>query len=471
MKRKLSLQDFTEFLIQRENLDRKSADAFVRAFFDVIEEGLYEDRFVKIKGFGTFKLVAVSDRESVNINTGERFQISGHTKVSFTPDNTMKELVNRPFAHFEAVDLNDDTDTTELEEVNEDMLRVNDELAETEETETEETTVVTGDTNASSQHVAKEAEEIDEEQNKNASSVSKAEPVPNVTSPTPITTGNTTNDLSDTTNDLPDTNGDTTYTTYEPTAAVPYATGAAEGTEAQPETVTEEKTQSASLEKVEVTEGQTETPTAVATPSSSSNDAPNNVTEDEDIVVNGPTPISVVADNNASNTMGYTYNEVPSLKKHNWWKTAVLFIGVLFLMSLSYFAGYFRLLCPTCDHAWIEEMVAPAPSVPATNGTPKQPVKKVAAPVPSQPKATADTAQRAAQIVAESKTEPKKADAETAKAAMPKRPVTHTVVTGDNIYRIARKYYGSDDYAQKIIEYNKLKDANTIIIGMELKLP
>ena len=65
--------------------------------------------------------MAVSERESVNINTGERFQISGHTKVSFTPDSTMKELVNRPFAHFEAVDLNDDTDTKEFEVIDEEM--------------------------------------------------------------------------------------------------------------------------------------------------------------------------------------------------------------------------------------------------------------------------------------------------------------------------------------------------------------
>ena len=121
MKKKLSLQDFAEILAQREDIDRKAADAFARSFFDIIEQGLQTDKFIKIKGFGTFKLVAVSERESVNINTGERFQISGHTKVSFTPDSTMKELVNRPFAHFEAVDLNDDTDTKEFEVIDEEM--------------------------------------------------------------------------------------------------------------------------------------------------------------------------------------------------------------------------------------------------------------------------------------------------------------------------------------------------------------
>ena len=121
MKRKLGIQDFAEIIEQREGISRTEAENFVRAFFDVVEQGLEEDKFVKIKGLGTFKLIAVSERESVNINTGERFQISGHTKISFTPDAAMKELINRPFAHFEAVDLNDSTDTREFEEIDEEM--------------------------------------------------------------------------------------------------------------------------------------------------------------------------------------------------------------------------------------------------------------------------------------------------------------------------------------------------------------
>ena len=128
MKKKLTLQDFSDYIVQHEGVEKSTADTFVRAFFDAVEEGLLEDKFVKIKGFGTFKLVSVSERESVNINTGERFQISGHTKVSFTPDNAMKELVNRPFAHFEAVDLNDDTDPREFEVIDEEM-ETDDEMA------------------------------------------------------------------------------------------------------------------------------------------------------------------------------------------------------------------------------------------------------------------------------------------------------------------------------------------------------
>ena len=99
MEKKYTLQDLAALLAERESLPLEQAEDFVRSFFELTEEGLLKDSFVKVTGFGTFKLVEVSERESVNINTGERFQISGHNKISFTPDGTLRELVNRPFAH------------------------------------------------------------------------------------------------------------------------------------------------------------------------------------------------------------------------------------------------------------------------------------------------------------------------------------------------------------------------------------
>ena len=115
MDNKILLQDITEFLCRRSGITKREAEQFVRSFFEVIQQGLERDQYVKIKGFGTFKLVEVGQRESVNIKTGERFQINGHTKVSFTPDNSLKDLVNRPFAHFQTVILNDETAIEELE--------------------------------------------------------------------------------------------------------------------------------------------------------------------------------------------------------------------------------------------------------------------------------------------------------------------------------------------------------------------
>ena len=115
MEKKYTLQDLSALLAERESLSPEQAEDFVRTFFELNEEGLLKDSFVKVTGFGTFKLVEVSERESVNINTGERFQISGHNKISFTPDGTLRELVNRPFAHFTTVTLNDNTPETALE--------------------------------------------------------------------------------------------------------------------------------------------------------------------------------------------------------------------------------------------------------------------------------------------------------------------------------------------------------------------
>ena len=115
MEKKYTLQDLSALLAERESLSPEQAEDFVRTFFELTEEGLLKDSFVKVTGFGTFKLVEVSERESVNINTGERFQISGHNKISFTPDGTLRELVNRPFAHFTTVTINDNTPETALE--------------------------------------------------------------------------------------------------------------------------------------------------------------------------------------------------------------------------------------------------------------------------------------------------------------------------------------------------------------------
>ena len=91
---------------EKANLTKKDAEVFVKEFFLLIEQALENEKTVKIKGLGTFKLIDVDSRESVNVNTGERFQIKGHTKVSFSPDANLRDTINKPFAHFETVVLN-----------------------------------------------------------------------------------------------------------------------------------------------------------------------------------------------------------------------------------------------------------------------------------------------------------------------------------------------------------------------------
>ena len=107
---KISLIELAAVLSKRYGVNKKDATGFVTQMFDIIQQSLEQDKLVKIKGLGTFKIIDVDDRESVNVNTGERVLIEGHQKITFTPDALMKELVNKPFSQFETVVLNDGVD-------------------------------------------------------------------------------------------------------------------------------------------------------------------------------------------------------------------------------------------------------------------------------------------------------------------------------------------------------------------------
>lgn len=105
---KISIQEVAKILLDKYGLTPAEAENFVGSVFDVIRTGLDSDRQVKIKGLGTFKIIGVEARESVNVNTGERVLIDSHGKITFTPDTTMKELVNKPFSQFDTVILGEE---------------------------------------------------------------------------------------------------------------------------------------------------------------------------------------------------------------------------------------------------------------------------------------------------------------------------------------------------------------------------
>lgn len=109
MEKKTNLQDIIKLFITEHEIEPDKAQAFANVFFETIIEGLEQDGIVKIKGLGTFKLVTVEPRESINVNTGERIEIPSYTKISFTPENVLRERINKPFEHFETVILNDET--------------------------------------------------------------------------------------------------------------------------------------------------------------------------------------------------------------------------------------------------------------------------------------------------------------------------------------------------------------------------
>ena len=391
VKNKISLQELAEFMTAADvTLDKKTCEAFARTLFEVVEEALLSDKFVKVKGFGTFKLVAVSDRESVNINTGERFQIEGHTKVSFIPDNTLKEEINRPFAHFETIDLSDETEQAELDAI--------DAAAAEEALENEE------------------AEETVEE---------VAEEMP----------------------------------ADEPTEEVVEE----EVMEEVPEEVLKE-------EPVEETEEPMEEPVATELESEK---APEPEAEEQE---EAPTALPV----------SYEYTEQPPRRPFNWWKAIGVFFFVLALMLLSYFAGYYRLLCPCI--IGLPEWTEPQPAQPAAKVQPTKtapakpqpaPAETTAPKIPENPLNSENPEQPESRKSKPAKPDPAPRKQQSATAEVAPAPPAdttvatqpHTVARGETLYSIARKYYGSDKYVNVIIRHNRIKNPNNIEKGTTLQIP
>ena len=398
-----------------ETLDKKTCEAFARTLFEVVEEALLTDKFVKVKGFGTFKLVAVSDRESVNINTGERFQIEGHTKVSFIPDNTLKEEINRPFAHFETIDLSDETEQAELDAIDaaaaEEALE-NDEAEETVEEVAEEMPA-----DEPTEEVVEEEvmEEVPEE-------VLKEEPVEEAEEPM-----------------------------EEPVATEPQTIVTAEKKEEEPAKA-EEPAADTTLESEKAPEPEAE--------------------EQEE----APTALPV----------SYEYTEQPPRRPFNWWKAIGVFFLVFALMLLSYFAGYYRLLCPCIIGLpeWTEPQSAqPAAKVQPTKTAPAKPqpapAETTAPKISENPLNSENPEQPEPRKSKPAKPEPaprkqQHAPAEVAPAPPADTTVAtqqHTVARGETLYSIARKYYGSDKYVNVIIRHNRIKNPNNIEKGTTLQIP
>ena len=396
-------------------LDKKTCEAFARTLFEVVEEALLSDKFVKVKGFGTFKLVAVSDRESVNINTGERFQIEGHTKVSFIPDNTLKEEINRPFAHFETIDLSDETEQAELDAIDaaaaEEALE-NEEAEETVEEVAEEMPAV----EPAEEDVEEEVkEEVPEE-------VLKEEPVEEAEEPM-----------------------------EEPVATEPQTIVTAEKKEEEPAKA-EEPAADTVLESEKAPEPEAE--------------------EQEE----APTVLPV----------SYEYTEQPPRRPFNWWKAIGVFFFVLALMLLSYFAGYYRLLCPCI--IGLPEWTEPQPAQPAAKVQPTKtapakpqpaPAETTAPKIPENPLNSENPEQPESRKSKPAKPDPAPRKQQSATAEVAPAPPAdttvatqpHTVARGETLYSIARKYYGSDKYVNVIIRHNRIKNPNNIEKGTTLQIP
>lgn len=161
---KNSLNVLGKKLAEKTGLSQQEAELFIKKMFDVVNEGLQDDKQVKVKWLGTFKVTSVKDRESVDVNTGERIVIDGRDKISFTPDNILKEIVNKPFAQFETVVVNDGVEFDEIDkkfEAEEQMVE-NQQVEESEEqmNENQQTAEAEKPLNANPQVAEAEASDV-----------------------------------------------------------------------------------------------------------------------------------------------------------------------------------------------------------------------------------------------------------------------------------------------------------------------
>ena len=443
MKQKLLLSDFAQWLSEKEGITKKEAQTFLRTLFQIVEQGLTDDQFVKIKGLGTFKLVTVNERESVNINTGERFQIGEHNKIAFIPDASMKEIINRPFAHFESVDLSDETDTAELDAVDEAVKQEFPPISEEETSTTEESIPTTVEVITESSHPTS----LPEKQKDVTEEVSEES---NLTEEIPTEFATITEGLEEKkaeekaeTETLAQAEETETLAQAEETEALAQAEETETLAQAEAVAITAKETASESQASEENLTPE-ETPIQVVS-TSEKTDA---MGTEAEISVSQPTTLTV---------SGAAVEEEEDTRRP-WLRRTLMALFVLLLCTASYFAGYYRLLCPPC--------ASTAPTAPATKVQPDsalakkpQAAKKDSAAV----SAASQTVSKPLNEVKDSVKQPQKQEEAVTR--------THTIRVGDNLSRIARKYYGDDHYVDFIIRKNNLKNADNIHVGKVLVLP
>ena len=531
MDNKLLLQDLAEAIAIKEGLTKKKSEAFIKALFETIEEGLTADKFVKIKGFGTFKIISVGERESVNINTGERFSIEGHEKITFTPDTMLKDLVNRPFAHFQTVIINDETDLEEMEQV-EDEVSVtadDDEMSNNADKDTESPTeeVVIEE----NEKDLEEESEVSAEENleNNAEAHSKERPMENPSPSDQEVNSSTDNVLSAVSTLEPPINEESQetednsqigeYKENDSTKEEIEAEEAQLGTSTEqtsPEDVSDEQGEQVIVEATvnpirfeSVTPPEKkknpndtvkeETTTSASRPPTDQNPVtPTEAIERKEILVTDQ-------NDESQQQIKYIIKELES--KRNIWKTISLILLSVLLLLLSYFAGYFRWFCPcettqlnlpnssnSCPVPTVENVhpqiadsltdsisIVRADSINSTLPevtTSKEERIKVTETVVTPPTTPQRTRTEHPKKSSQTEVNKKNTTPETnyrqlegGKYKIVGTLGTHKIENGETIRTIALDVYGSKGYALYIITHNDLENPNMVDTGTIIKLP
>ena len=534
--KKFQLQDLAEQLAREQGISSQEALEFVRTFFELTEEGILKDSLVKVSGFGITKLVIVNERESVNIHTGERFQIGKHSKITFTPDNTLRDLVNSPFALLSTTTLYDDTPEEELDSVpiigddfsddSEDTLTpeevTNDseqvQVAEALSSEAHNTSLHTDDStevakglqsdeSSTADVVPQESlsEELPSEDNDNVSVEEKIS-----TTEFSITTATDTI-LEDSSTQV-DANAIefTSSTTADDNLS---SLTSSENSLLQSST---ESTESRQDEEEEILIGANTKEEALGqerTSDFSGNPASVDVTLTTIPAETEKKPSHIT---NIQGEIHVTTDNLNHKEQHHRTRFNVLLVAfVLLLVVLSYFAGYYHWLCPNCPQSHVVLPTQPAnnaqhnpivsdtvttlsgknsdstaktppptDTISPTSDTPTNDAGATSSPEKTKKKEkTAPQATRTQTIIVKSQhlssQEKEQLLAKSrqwqqlphGKSIIVGTYASHVVQTGESIPRLAKRYYGSSNYANYIVLFNHIKDPDVIKVGQQIKMP
>ena len=415
MSSRYTLRDLIEKIAQAQGITTRLSDQYVRAFFETIVEGLESDNIVKIKRIGTFKLVTVNERSSVDVNTGESIRIESHRKISFTPDERLKEIINKPFELFQTVIVEEDVKSDELNAIGET------ETADIPEENAEQETVISTPAEEPSD-IVEESSDISEKKY----DISEA---PSEESESTAAT------LETETEETPEEKAQPTSDTAETNE-----------TEVAPEEIPEEA--AAAEEPVEET-----TEEAVAT------EEPVEETTEETIA----TEESAKETTEEAAATPLETNEEAEEKRTNPWKIISLILAAILIALLGYWAGY--------NKVFFSDSTSEKPQQPIeTTDAVKNDTVLASDTTDTLSAGALEDAEIEATATSSTAATPKKPVFSSKILALPERN-THVVKRGETLMIIAEKEYGDKKYAKYIIEYNRIENPDIIEKGAELKIP
>lgn len=440
---KKNISDLVDAIIAVRPDERENAEQFVREFFNLLRTALLRERFVKVRGFGTFKLVDVSPRESINVNTGERIEIGGHYKVTFTPDTSMRDAINSPFAHLQAFVINEGTNLDDMMRIDEDYT-----LADT------PTEVLKAELSASD---SIEVSESDIDYSKKAS------------------------------DNIVDFVVEQNIQSVPPSQAVSVAARKEEASQNNEDAA---ETEASPFESSSVSEDESAVPAGdvgaepqqqpdIAVEESLSSDKANNPADDN-------TDISH-AEYFAAN---YDTDEQQS-EKRSWIKYLLLSVAGVSLLIIGYIAGYNRLLDTMFQSCKFEEKSSVGALKTVRDANPKVvTTSEISARTSADDSVRKSVAPADTQKITEQKpgksAGPAKKPVESVKKSAP-HPIlpvqsgdsymivgvrgTYTIKRGDGIIRLAKREYGDKSIAKYILRLNDFSDPDNVPIGAVIKLP